>query len=75
MDLKQFLDTNPLINQAELARMMWPDKQKTAKTRLSNKLNEVKMKNSKQRITDDDLELAKTALRNLGVNIEGFAGK
>lgn len=73
MDLKQFLEANPLINQAELARLMWPNNVKTAKTRLSNKLNEVKMKNSKQRITPADLQLAKDALVKLGVNIDGFA--
>lgn len=72
MDLKQFLDANPLVNQAELARLMWPDNQKTARSRLSNKLNEVKMGNSKQRITEADLTLAKDALVKLGVNIEGF---
>jgi len=72
MDLKQFLDANPLINQAELARLMWPDNLKTARSRLSNKLNNAKAGSGKQRITDDDLKLAKDALVKLGVNIDGF---
>lgn len=74
MDLKQFLKENPMISQTDLAHAMWPEIPKSAKSKLSNKLNEVKMGNSKQRITDDDLELAKTALKRLGVNIEKFAG-
>jgi len=70
MDLKQFLKDNPLISQTDLAHAMWPDKPKSAKTKLSNKLNEAKQGNSKQRITEADLELAKKALKDLGVNIE-----
>lgn len=72
MDLKQFLKDNPLISQTDLAHAMWPDRPKSAKTKLSNKLNEVKMGNSKQRITEADLELAKAALIKLGVNISSF---
>lgn len=72
MDLKQFLDNNPLINQAELARLMWPENLKTARSRLSNKLNNAKAGSGKQRITDDDLKLAREALIKLGANIEGF---
>ena len=39
MDLKQFLKENAIINQSELAKQMWPDN-KSAKTKLSNKLRE-----------------------------------
>lgn len=72
MDLKQFLKDNPLISQTDLAHAMWPDRPKSAKTKLSNKLNEVKMGNSKQRITEADLKLAKEALVKLGVSIDEF---
>ena len=67
MDLKQFLKDNPMIKQAELARLMWPDKKNT-NTKLANKLSEVQG----QRITDDDLARAIAALTTLGVNISKF---
>jgi len=70
MDLKQFLKDNPLISQSDLAHAMWPDKPKSAKSKLSNKLNEVKMGNSKQRITEADMDLAIEALSRLCVNVE-----
>lgn len=72
MDLKQFLKDNPLISQTDLAHAMWPDKPKSAKSKLSNKLNEVKMGNSKQRITEADMERAIEVLSTLGVNIEAL---
>jgi len=67
MDLKQFLKDNPVIKQAELARLMWPDKNNT-NTKLANKLAE----NQGQRITEDDLARAIDALTTLGVNISKF---
>jgi hypothetical protein len=67
MDLKQFLIDNPLINQAELSRTMWPDKNAT-NIRLANKLANRKG----QRITPADEVLALDALRKLGVNISNL---
>lgn len=64
MDLKEFLLNNPLINQAELARTMWPDK-KATNIKLANKL----ANRQGQRITPDDQKLAFDALQELGVNI------
>ena len=65
MDLKQFLIDNPVINQAELARMMWPDK-KATNIKLANKL----ANRANQRITPKDETLALQALKKLGYNIE-----
>lgn len=68
MDLKQFLKENPLIKQAELARLMWPGKSNT-NTKLANKLAET----AGQRVTDEDQSKAIEALKQLGVNISQFA--
>lgn len=57
MTLKQYLDKNPLLTIAELARLMYPDV-KTSRSRLTNKLNG----NAGQRITTRDIELAKGVL-------------
>jgi hypothetical protein len=51
MDLKKFLDDNPLINKAELARLMFPHIANPA-PRLSAKLSNAKQKTGMQRITD-----------------------
>ena len=67
MDLKQFLKDNPLINHAELARLMWPGKAAT-NIRLANKL----ANKQGQRITPKDEEAAILALNKLGVNISQF---
>lgn len=64
MDLKQFLDDNPLVNQAELSRLMWPGKNAT-NIKLANKL----ANRAGQRITPADEQLAIEALQKLGVNI------
>ncbi len=64
MDLKQFLIDNPLISQAELARLMWPDKNATS-VKLANKL----ANRAGQRITPTDEQLAIDALQKLGINI------
>lgn len=67
MDLKQFLKENPLVNQAELARTMWPGKNAT-NIKLANKL----ANRSGQRITPDDERLAIDALQKLGINISNL---
>jgi len=64
MDLKQFLKDNPMINQAQLANAMWPDK-KGSNIKLSHKLSNTQG----QRITPKDEQLAIEALQQLGVNI------
>lgn len=65
MTLKEYLDKNPIINKAELARLMWPDV-KSASSRLNNKLKEVMSGNSIQRITEKDQASAKVILQQLG---------
>ncbi len=68
MDLKKFLEENPIINQAVLARSMWPEN-KSANTKLANKLAENKAGTGKQRITEKDYEKAKEVLRSLATAI------
>ena len=68
MDLKKFLEDNPIINKAILARMMWPDN-KSANTKLNNKLAENMVGTGKQRITEKDYERAKEVLKQLSANI------
>jgi len=63
MDLKQFLIEHPLINQAELSRLMWPGK-KASNIKLANKL----ANRQGQRITIEDEENAITILKALGVD-------
>jgi len=64
MELKEFLERNPLINVAKLAYLMWPDV-KSAPSRLNNKLKENTAGNGKQRITERDHERAKEVLKAL----------
>ncbi|GEN66286.1 hypothetical protein [Chryseobacterium rhizosphaerae] len=68
MKLKEFLERNPTINTAQLARKMWPDN-KSAPSKLTNKLNENIAGDSKQRITEKDLENAKAVLKELADDI------
>lgn len=69
MDLKQFLEQNPLINKAELARRMWPDN-KSAATKLANKLSENTVGSGKQRVTENDMMEAKRILTELSQKIQ-----
>lgn len=69
MDLKKFLEDNPIINTAQLAKEMWPEN-KSSRSKLSNKLNENIVGSGKQRITDKDLEDAKRVLDKLAENIK-----
>jgi len=70
MDLKQFLIDNPIISQTDLAHAMYPDTPKSAKSKLSNKLNNAKSGTGKQRITEEDEQLAINALLKLGASID-----
>ena len=69
MSLQQFLKENPLISQSNLALKMYPDTPKSAKSKFSNKLNEAKAGNGKQRLTDEDLKKAWSALKDLANEI------
>jgi len=68
MRLKEFLDNNPIIDKAQLAKLMWPEN-KSARSKLSNKLNENIAGSGKQRITDKDFEAAKSVLKKLADDI------
>lgn len=69
MKLQKFLEENPIINKAELARRMFPDR-KYATGMFNNKLKENHAGNSKQRITEQDFERAKEILNELSSNID-----
>lgn len=69
MTLKEYLEKHPIINKAELARLMWPNVKGSA-VRLNNKLKEVVSGNSIQRITERDQAIAKQILKKLGHDAE-----
>lgn len=64
MKLKEFLQQNPIIDKSNLARLMWPEN-KSANSKLHNKLNENTSGNGKQRMTEKDNERAKEVLFKL----------
>lgn len=67
MDLKDFLDGEPMLNRAELARRLWPHI-KNPKIKLHMKLSETATgsSGSKQRITEKDQREAKRIIGELG---------
>ncbi|HAE68384.1 MAG TPA: hypothetical protein DCG77_14525 [Sphingobacterium sp.] len=71
MDLKTFLDENPIITKAELARLMWPDS-KNARIKLGNKLAGTQNKSGVQRVTEDDEAKAKEVLKEVAVKILSY---
>lgn len=71
MNLKEFLEKHSLINKADLAAQMWPDN-KSARSKMSNKLNENMVGTGKQRITEADLVLAKKVLKEMAKDIDGI---
>ncbi|MDV3568157.1 hypothetical protein CMU71_14785 [Elizabethkingia anophelis] len=56
MTVKELLEKHPLLTSAELARLMYPEN-KSARSKLVNKLNGNKVGSGFQRITDKDIEL------------------
>lgn len=71
MDLKTFLDENPIITKAELARLIWPDN-KNARIKLGNKLAGTQNKSGVQRVTEDDEARAKEVLREVAGKILSY---
>ncbi|WP_343321399.1 hypothetical protein [Sphingobacterium multivorum] len=71
MDLKTFLDENPIITKAELARLMWPDS-KNARIKLGNKLAGTQNKSGVQRVTEDDEARAKEVLKEVISKISDY---
>lgn len=68
MTLKDFLEENPIVDKSQLAKLMWPEN-KSARSKLSNKLNENIVGTGKQRITEKDFENAKAVLKQLAEDI------
>lgn len=71
MNLKEFLKLNPVIQQAELANLMYPNT-KSARTKLSNKLNNKVVGSGTQRILRKDEQDAKRALEIVRDRINEF---
>ena len=71
MKLQQFLEENPIINKSQLATDMWVNN-KSAKSKLYNKLSEKVVGSGKQRVTESDLKNAISILDKLVQNIEQF---
>ena len=64
MNLKEFLEKNPIINKSQLSQEMWVGN-KSPKSKLYNKLSENTVGSGKQRITEKDEEDAKRVLEQL----------
>ena len=71
MKLQQFLEENPIINKSQLATDMWVNN-KSAKSKLYNKLSEKVVGSGKQRVTESDLKNTISILDKLVQNIEQF---
>lgn len=71
MNLKEFLKLNPVIQQTELANLMYPNT-KSARTKLSNKLNNKVVGSGTQRILRKDEQDAKRALEVVRDRINEF---
>lgn len=73
MELKEFLNNNPILVKSELAKQMYPKlSTNVARNKLQNKLNVIESGTGIQRILDSDLESAKNVLRELRDNINEF---
>ncbi|MBP1165022.1 hypothetical protein JOE44_001906 [Chryseobacterium sp. PvR013] len=71
MNLKELIEGNPILNQAQIAKAMFPN-DKYAPQTLSAKLREVKQKTGAQRITEEDTKNAVEVLDKLVKNIEAY---
>lgn len=65
MNLKEFLEKNPIITVTGLAKGMWPSN-KSARSKLNNKLHE----NAGQRLLPEDTKEAIKVLDQLAKDIE-----
>lgn len=65
MTVKEFLLTTNIINNGELARLMYPGNQKSAHTYLSRKLSE----KDGRTFTKKDAEKALSVLKQLGITV------
>ncbi len=73
MELKEFLNNNPILVKSELAKQMYPNlSTNVARNKLQNKLGGIESGTGTQRILDSDLESAKNVLRDLRDNINEF---
>ncbi len=76
MELKEFLDKNPILVKSELAREMYPNiAAGSAWTKLKNKLNGWEAGTGAQRMLPHDVEASKVVLRRLRDNIDEYLGK
>jgi len=71
MELKKFLEENPIITKKELAKLMYPVN-KSAFSKLSNKLEEREVGSGKQRMLAHDVEASVKALESVRDSIDHY---
>lgn len=64
MELKEFLDNNPILQKKELGKLMYPGN-KSAASKLGNKLAEREVGSGKQRILEKDIQDSVRAFKDL----------
>lgn len=69
--LKEFLDSEPMLDKAELARQMFPGR-KQPRAILNNKLAEAPTNTGRKRITEKDQENANEVLKVLAGRITDY---
>lgn len=73
MELKEFLENNPILVKVELASQMYPNLTRViARNKLHNKIAELESGTGTQKILPQDLEAAKKVLKILRDNIDEF---
>jgi len=73
MELKEFLENNPIIVKSEFARAMYPNiAPGSAFTKLKNKLNGWEAGTGTQRMLPHDVEASKMVLEKLKENIDEY---
>ncbi|KGE14642.1 hypothetical protein [Sphingobacterium deserti] len=73
MELKEFLEANPILVRKELAVKMYPNlSADVARNKLTNKIKQYVIGSGTQRILPHDVEAAKKALTELRDNINEF---
>lgn len=76
MELKEFLDANPILIKKELAAKMYPTLSvEVARNKFTNKMKGYVSGTGTQRILPHDVEAAKKVLTELRDNINAFIGE
>lgn len=71
MELKDFLENNPILNKSKLSELMYPGVKATS-SKLANKLAERIVGSGKQRVLESDTQAAVKALTEVREKIDEF---